>query len=253
MNVRDIVNEHGVLSGQYAIAVLAFKTKQTKYPKIIHFNALRARIFVSTGLEAPQSYRPVLVDWKEGNISVLNKGKAMERLSAALKEEDLFKVVDDAGQPKNGVNDKLINSFVEKVFSIIDKVGIHVKRGVAHAKERVSTGRSEPDPQMEWVPYEQLVAIAMLKHNLVQQCLEQASDAPCKTQESFVLQEAIMAKVKTKLSTMRSRICVTKWPRLGPRAREPYARTVRETCARGGGARGLRARLQALTHIPALH
>ena len=51
MNVRDIVNEHGVLSGQYAIAVLAFKTKQTKYPKIIHFNALRARIFVSTGLE----------------------------------------------------------------------------------------------------------------------------------------------------------------------------------------------------------
>ena len=96
MNVRDIVDEYGLLSERYAAAVSASKSKQTKYPKIIHFNALRARIFVSTILEAPQSYGPVLVERKDGNISGLNKGKAMERLSAALGEVDLFKVVDDA-------------------------------------------------------------------------------------------------------------------------------------------------------------
>mmetsp|Transcript_50076 Transcript_50076/g.104494 ORF Transcript_50076/g.104494 Transcript_50076/m.104494 type:complete len:109 (-) Transcript_50076:195-521(-) len=90
------------------------KTKQAKYPKIIHFNAQRARIFVSTILQ-------VLVERKDGNISGLNKGKAMDRLSLAHGDVEDFKVLDDAGQPKNGANDKLINSFVEKVFSIIDK------------------------------------------------------------------------------------------------------------------------------------
>mmetsp|Transcript_50075 Transcript_50075/g.104491 ORF Transcript_50075/g.104491 Transcript_50075/m.104491 type:complete len:116 (-) Transcript_50075:195-542(-) len=97
------------------------KTKQAKYPKIIHFNAQRARIFVSTILQAPQAYGPVLVERKDGNISGLNKGKAMDRLSLAHGDVEDFKVLDDAGQPKNGANDKLINSFVEKVFSIIDK------------------------------------------------------------------------------------------------------------------------------------
>ncbi len=45
MNVRDIVEEHGVLSEQYARAVSSAKTKKTnlKYPKIIHFNAQRAK------------------------------------------------------------------------------------------------------------------------------------------------------------------------------------------------------------------
>ncbi len=117
-------------------------------------------------------YGPVLVERKDGNISGLNKGKAMERLSLALGETECFKVLDESGQPKNGVrvNDKLMNSFVEKVFSIIDKICIYVKKGAVHAKERVATGRAEPDHQMEWIPYEQLVAIALLKHNLVQQC-----------------------------------------------------------------------------------
>jgi hypothetical protein len=149
MNLCDVAEEQGVFFNQYARPVSEAKGKQPKYPKIIHFNAPRAQIFVSTILDAPESYGPVLVRRKDGNISGLNKGKAIERLSLALGQVDSFKVLDDSGQPKNGVNSKLINSFVEKVFFIVEKVGIHVKKG-GGVKELAATGKSEPDHSISW-------------------------------------------------------------------------------------------------------
>ncbi len=64
----------------------------------------------------------------------------------------IFNVLDNSRQTRNGVNEKLINSF--------DKIGIRVKKGAVHAQEHVATGRFEPDHWTEWIPYERLVAIA---------------------------------------------------------------------------------------------
>ena len=155
MDVNAIVDHHGILSPQYR-AYTSVSTK--KYPKILTFNKERAKFFVATILDDQTAFGPVLVDRKDGNITGINKGKAIERLSIALGRKDYFMVEGHDGQPCSGVNDKLVTSFVGKVFNIIDKVGIHVKKGVAHSKEKVSTGRVEPDHQLDWIPYEQMVA-----------------------------------------------------------------------------------------------
>jgi hypothetical protein len=116
MDISDILGgvaeEHGILSSQCArVQAAASKLKgQTKLPKILQFNAHRARFFVATILSDEGAYGPVLVKRIDGNISGLNKGRAMERLSLALGQDTLFQVVDDAGQPKNGVNELISSS-----------------------------------------------------------------------------------------------------------------------------------------------
>jgi hypothetical protein len=149
MELSALVDQHGIFSPQYRTAT-SIATK--KYPKILTFNRDRANRFVATILDDQAAYGPVLVDRKDGNITGLNKGKAIERLSSALGKMDIFMVEGSDGQPSSGVNDKLVNSFVGKVFGIIDKVGIHVKKGVAHTKEKISTGRVEPDLHLDWIP-----------------------------------------------------------------------------------------------------
>ena len=163
------MDHHGILSSQYR-ASTSVATK--KYPKILTFNKEWAKFFVATILDDQTAFGPVLVDRKDGNITGLNKGKAIKKLSITLGRKDCFMVEGPDGQPSSGVNDKLVN-----------KVGIHVtrKKGVAHAKEKVSTGRVEPDHQLDLIPYEQMVAIAILKDKLLQSCLEQVSEVQCKT------------------------------------------------------------------------
>jgi hypothetical protein len=80
MDISDILGgvaeEHGILSSQCArVQAAASKLKgQTKLPKILQFNAHRARFFVATILSDEGAYGPVLVERKDGNISGLNNG-----------------------------------------------------------------------------------------------------------------------------------------------------------------------------------
>ena len=107
------------------------KTKHQMYPKIIHFNAPRAEIFVSTIWEAPPSFRQALVERKVGNVSGLSTGMTMERLILALGEVDSFKALDGVGQPKNGVDEKLINLYVE-INRLLQKSLARVRPGQTH-------------------------------------------------------------------------------------------------------------------------
>ena len=91
MDLRDIIEEHGIISPQFAKAA-SKAAKAPSFPKILHFNAHRAQLFVAAILQDPVSHGAVLVDRKDGNISCLNKGKAAQSLSLALSKSDAFKV-----------------------------------------------------------------------------------------------------------------------------------------------------------------
>jgi hypothetical protein len=72
--VGGVAEEYGILSSQCArVHAATSKLKgQTKLPKILQFNAHRARFFVATILSDEGAYGPVLVERKDGNISGLN-------------------------------------------------------------------------------------------------------------------------------------------------------------------------------------
>ena len=85
MDLRDIIEEHGIISPQFAKAA-SKAAKAQSFPKILHFNAHPAQLFVAAILQDPVSHGAVLVVRKYGNISCLNKGKAAQSLSLALSE-----------------------------------------------------------------------------------------------------------------------------------------------------------------------
>jgi hypothetical protein len=197
--VSDAAQEHGILSAEYHRALSGSqpskgsKAKAKIYPKTLHINQNRMQIFVSTILSDEPAFGPVLVERKDGNILALGKGKAVLKLISALNERDAFQVSGDDGQPKGGANDKLIGSMAGKVITIIENIGIRVKNGVVFAQEKVSTGRTEADQMLDWVPYEQLVAISLLKNKLVTMCQDSPSDVSSRTQATLTLKEAIMS------------------------------------------------------------
>ncbi len=99
----DINEECCIQSYFYARTVSMAKAKHEKYRVIIHINSLRAKIVVLTILETPESYGQLLVE-RGGNISGLNKGKAMEMLSLAILQACSCKILNDAEQQKIVVN-----------------------------------------------------------------------------------------------------------------------------------------------------
>jgi hypothetical protein len=87
------------------------KTKQPKYPKIIHFNTPRAKTFSVNNLGSSTVVWNTSCQTKRRQHFWFEHGQDN---GLALGKVDSSKALDDAGQPKNGVSDQLINLLLKK-------------------------------------------------------------------------------------------------------------------------------------------
>jgi hypothetical protein len=99
-----LLKKYGILFQQYSRALSAASQDGKAKGNSYHLNSNHLQITVSTWtiLSNESAFGAVLVERKDGNVSALSKGKAVDEVKSALNERDAFKVTGNDGQPKGG-------------------------------------------------------------------------------------------------------------------------------------------------------